>query len=66
MKFLFFTVFALAVSFVSAQTAPIQPPIEEQYHISYWWWILGVLIALGLGIALYMLIKKNPRKDAVR
>jgi len=66
MKLSLFTVFVFAISVAFSQTAPVQPPIEEQYHISYWWWILGVLIALGLGIALYMIIKKNPRKDAVR
>ena len=49
---------------VYAQTVPVQP-IEEQYHINYWWWVLGVLLAIGAGIALYMLIKKNPKKDVV-
>ena len=48
-----------------AQTTAIQQPIEEQYHISYLWWIIGVIIAIAAGIGLYMLIKKNPRKDAV-
>jgi len=57
--FLTFSFFA-----ASAQTVPVQP-IEEQYHINYWWWILGVLLAIGAGIGLYMLIKKNPKKDVV-
>jgi Mg2+ and Co2+ transporter CorA len=46
------------------QNVPLQHPIEEQYHISYWWWLLGVVIVIAIGIALYMVLKKNPRKDA--
>ncbi len=49
-----------------AQTVPAQRPVEEQYHISYWWWVLGVLLAIGLGGLIYMLIKKDPKRDAVR
>ncbi|HEX8462671.1 MAG TPA: hypothetical protein VF623_14625 [Segetibacter sp.] len=66
MKALMIAVFVFVVSSVSAQTTVAPQPIEEQYHISYWWWILGVLVALGVGIAIYMLIKKDPRKDVVR
>jgi phosphotransferase system glucose/maltose/N-acetylglucosamine-specific IIC component len=66
MKGLLITVFVFVTIVVSAQTVPVQQPIEERYHISYWWWILGVLIALGIGVGIYLLIKKDPRKDAVR
>jgi phosphotransferase system glucose/maltose/N-acetylglucosamine-specific IIC component len=41
------------------------PPIEVRHTVSYWWWILGVVIALLLGVGGYMLIKKDPRRDAV-
>jgi phosphotransferase system glucose/maltose/N-acetylglucosamine-specific IIC component len=66
MKSALITVFVFAASAVCAQTVTVQQPIEHQYHISYWWWVAGVLIAIGAGIAIYMLIKKDPRKDAVR
>jgi len=49
-----------------AQTVAPQKPIEEQHAIGYGWWLLGVLLAIGVGIVLYMLIKKDPRRDAVR
>jgi hypothetical protein len=55
-------VFSLMAVF--AQSVPIQKPIEEQYHVSYWWWTIGVLLAIGAGIGLYMLLKKDPRRDA--
>jgi hypothetical protein len=29
-----------------------------------WWWLLGVILILAAGMGLYVLIKKNPRKDA--
>ena len=51
---------------VFAQTVPVQQPIEERYPVNYWWWILGVLLAIGVGILVYMLIKKDPKKDVVR
>jgi hypothetical protein len=40
-------------------------PIEEQHPTNYWWWLLGVVLAIGAGIGLYMLIKKDPKRDAV-
>ncbi len=51
---------------VYAQTVEVQHPIEERHAINYGWWILGVIIIFAAGIGLYMLIKKDPRKDAVR
>lgn len=51
---------------IMAQTVAPQKPIEEQHAIGYGWWLLGVLLAIGVGIVLYMLIKKDPRRDAVR
>ncbi len=59
--FFFFCLFAL-----SAQTVPAQRPVEERYAISYWWWVLGVILAIGAGILIYMLIKKDPKRDAIR
>jgi hypothetical protein len=66
MKLLISTVFTFLLSVVYAQSVPVQQPVEEQYHISYWWWVLGVLLTIGAGIGLYMLIKKDPKRDAVR
>ncbi len=40
-------------------------PIEQTTEMSFWWKIISIVIGLGLGIAAYLLIKKNPRKDAV-
>lgn len=57
-------VFCISVAF--AQTVPSIQPIEEIHHISYWWWVLGVLLAIGAGVVIYMLIKKDPKRDAVR
>ncbi len=66
MKLLISTVFTFILSALYAQSVPVPQPIEEQYHINYWWWVLGVLLAIGAGIGLYMLIKKDPKRDAVR
>lgn len=56
--------FCIAVAF--AQTVPAPQPVEERYETNYWWWIIGVLLAIGGGVLIYMLIKKDPRRDAVR
>lgn len=66
MKLLISTVFIFLLLAVYAQTVPVPQPVEERHHISYWWWILGVLLAIGAGMGLYMLIKKDPKRDAVR
>ena len=54
------------ISTLYGQSVPVQQPVEERYPVSYWWWIIGVAVAIGAGIVLYMLIKKDPRRDAVR
>lgn len=59
--FFIFCIFSLP-----AQSVPMQQPVEEQYHISNWWWIVGVLLAIAGGVIIYMLIKKDPKRDAVR
>lgn len=65
MKTLFITAFLFCISVAFGQTVPAQQPLEDRYHISYWWWVLGVLLAIGAGIVLYMLIKKDPKRDAL-
>ena len=57
-------IFFLLISASAMAQATVPQPVEERYPINYWWWILGVAIVLGLGIGAYMLIKKDPRKDA--
>ncbi len=66
MKSAFTAFFLFCIFSLQAQSASVQQPVEEQYHISYWWWIIGVLLAIGAGIVIYMLIKKDPKRDAVR
>ena len=66
MKLSILAVFTFISLAVYAQTVPIPQPVEERHQISYWWWVLGVLLAIGAGIGLYMLIKKDPKRDAVR
>lgn len=45
------------------QAAPTATQIEDTKHISWWWWVLGVVLVIAGGMLLYVLIKKNPRKD---
>ncbi len=66
MKSLLTAAAIITFSAAFAQTVPVPSPVEEQYKISYWWWILGVLLAIGAGVIIYLLIKKDPRRDAVR
>lgn len=66
MKIVSATAFLLITLASFAQKVPVQQPIEEQHPTNYLWWAIGVLLALGGGIALYMAIKKDPKRDAVR
>ena len=59
------TTLLLTFIFISAygqDTTAAMPP-EETQPTSYWWWVLGVIITLAVGILLYRLLKKDPRKD---
>jgi len=47
------------------QTTASPMPAEETKPTSYWWWIIGVVLAIALGMLLYVLIKKDPKRDAV-
>ena len=64
MKPFLFLVIVLKAMQAAAQSVPLQQPIEEQYHVNYWWWFIGVVLAIGAGIAAYMILKKDPRRDA--
>jgi len=66
MKWLLTAVFIFTLYLLKAQSVPVQQPVEAQYHISYWWWVLGVVLAITAGVIIYMLIKKDPKRDAVR
>lgn len=37
--------------------------VQESRPVNFWWWIIGVVISIGLGLAVYFMIKKNPKKD---
>ena len=50
-------------SFARQVQAP-NPPLEERKQFSWWWWAIGVIVAIAGGMLLYVLIKKDPRKDA--
>ena len=65
MKSLFSLLFVLLTTTVFGLQSNVTPmPAEETKPTSYWWWVLGVVLALGAGMLLYLLIKKDPRKDA--
>ena len=49
---------------VARQVQAPNAPIEERKKFSWWWWVVGVIIAIAGGMLLYILIKRNPRKDA--
>lgn len=55
------TCFASSV-FAFQDTAATMPP-EETRPTTYWWWVLGVIITLSVGMLLYKMLKKDPRKD---
>jgi phosphotransferase system glucose/maltose/N-acetylglucosamine-specific IIC component len=60
------SIFALCMTAAFSQTVAPQQPIEEQYRTNYLAWAIGVLLAIGAGVVLYLLIKKDPKRDAVR
>ena len=66
MKKIFTTVLLSYITVAIGQSVPVQQPVEEQYHFNYWWWVIGVVLALAGGMLIYMLIKKDPKRDAVR
>ena len=49
---------------IARQVQPLEPPLEERKKFSWWWWVIGVIVTLAGGMLLYVLIKRNPRKDA--
>lgn len=65
MKRITTTSLLLITSTLYAQTVPVQKPIEDRVKMNQWGWLLGVAIIIAIGIWVYMMIKKNPRKDAV-
>lgn len=66
MKPVLIAAFMFCISIVSGQTTPALQPIEERHETSHWWWILGVALAIGVGVVIYIIIKKDPKRDAVR
>ena len=66
MKLSLTAILTLAIIAAFAQSVSPAQPVEEQYHLNYWWWVLGVLVIIGIGVIIYLLIKKDPRRDAVR
>jgi phosphotransferase system glucose/maltose/N-acetylglucosamine-specific IIC component len=61
LPFVFVIVAQTAFAF---QTAVNPMPPEETKPTSYWWWIIGVILAIALGMLLYILIKRDPKRDA--
>ena len=53
----------IAASAHAFQDSTGKMPAEETKPTSYWWWVIGVIITLAVGIALYRMLKKDPRKD---
>ncbi len=64
MKFILMILLSFDMVAAAAQNT-LPAPIEERHPFNYTWWIIGVVIVLALGIGLYLLIKKDPKKDAV-
>jgi heme/copper-type cytochrome/quinol oxidase subunit 2 len=50
-------------SFAFQDTTARMPP-EVTKPASNWWWLIGVVLALAAGMLLYVLIKKDPKRDA--
>ncbi|WP_297821966.1 hypothetical protein [Segetibacter sp.] len=66
MKTFLSAAFISCATVVFSQAVPAQQPVEEQYRTNHLWWVVGVLLAIGAGVAVYFLIKKDPRRDVVR
>lgn len=47
------------------QNSGITTPPEETKPASNWWWVIGVVLAIALGMLLYVLIKKDPKRDVI-
>lgn len=62
LSFIFLLFAKTLFAFQNTVTSPI--PTEETKPTNYWWWTIGVILAIGLGMLLYRLIKKDPKKDA--
>ena len=63
--FVLLAVCILSFKGLFSQTDTARSVVEEHYSTGKIWSI-GFLIAFIIGIILYFIIKKNPRKDAVR
>lgn len=63
MKAILLLVCTMYISLAFGQPANLQP-VEDGHAISPLIKAGGVVVVLALGIIVYMLIKKNPRKDA--
>ena len=64
MKKVFTVIFMLsAISAFAFQDSTGRMPPEETRPTSYWWWALGVVITLGIGMFIYRMIKKDPSRD---
>ena len=53
----------LAISAFAFQDSTARMPPEETGVTSYWWWALGVIITLGIGMLVYRMLKKDPSRD---
>lgn len=63
MKAIFLLVCTMSIFLAFGQPANLQP-VEDGHALSPLVKGVGVIVVLALGIIVYMLIKKNPRKDA--
>jgi phosphotransferase system glucose/maltose/N-acetylglucosamine-specific IIC component len=58
----FILIFSTSVYAFQDSTARMPPEVTKPTH--NWWWLIGVVLAIAAGMLLYVLIKKDPRKDA--
>jgi uncharacterized membrane protein YidH (DUF202 family) len=63
-RLLTFAFLLLVKATYAFQNSGIATPPEETRPASNWWWVIGVALAIGLGMLLYVLIKKDPKRDA--